>query len=137
MLAAAVEAAENRPTLLAVTVLTSMDRAQLVATGVQDSPAAQVEKLATMAIASGVEGIVCSPNEVPNLRRRLGTKPLLVIPGIRPEGAASGDQRRIATPAAAIASGASYLVVGRPITGAADPGAAARAILAEMQMASV
>jgi len=137
MLAAAVEAAENRPTLLAVTVLTSMDRAQLEATGVQDSPAAQVEKLATMAIASGVEGIVCSPNEVPNLRRRLGTKPLLVIPGIRPEGAASGDQRRIATPAAAIASGASYLVVGRPITGAADPGAAARAILAEMQMASV
>ena len=137
MLAAAVEAAENRPTLLAVTVLTSMDRAQLVATGVQDSPAAQVEKLATMAIASGVEGIVCSPNEVPNLRRRLGNKPLLVIPGIRPEGAASGDQRRIATPAAAIASGASYLVVGRPITGAADPGAAARAILAEMQMASV
>jgi orotidine-5'-phosphate decarboxylase len=137
MLAAAVEAAENRPTLLAVTVLTSMDRAQLEATGVQDSPAAQVEKLATMAIASGVEGIVCSPNEVPNLRRRLGNKPLLVIPGIRPEGAASGDQRRIATPAAAIASGASYLVVGRPITGAADPGAAARAILAEMQMASV
>jgi orotidine-5'-phosphate decarboxylase len=137
MLAAAVEAAENRPTLLAVTVLTSMDRAQLEATGVQDSPAAQVEKLATMAIASGVEGIVCSPNEVPNLRRRLGNKPLLVIPGIRPEGTASGDQRRIATPAAAIASGASYLVVGRPITGAADPGAAARAILAEMQMASV
>jgi orotidine-5'-phosphate decarboxylase len=137
MLAAAVEAAENRPTLLAVTVLTSMDRAQLEATGVQDSPAAQVEKLATMAIASGVEGIVCSPNEVPNLRRRLGNKPLLVIPGIRPEGAAGGDQRRIATPAAAIASGASYLVVGRPITGAADPGAAARAILAEMQMASV
>jgi orotidine-5'-phosphate decarboxylase len=137
MLAAAAEAAENRPALLAVTVLTSMDRAQMEATGIQDSPAAQVEKLATLAVACGIEGIVCSPVEVPNLRSRLGSEPLLVIPGIRPEGAATGDQRRIATPAAAIASGASYVVVGRPITRAADPGAAARAILAEMQPASV
>jgi orotidine-5'-phosphate decarboxylase len=136
MLAAAAEVAE-RPILLAVSVLTSMDASQLEATGIQDSPAAQVERLATMALGCGVEGIVCSPVEVANLRRRVGSKPLLVIPGIRPEGAATGDQRRIATPAEAIASGASYVVVGRPITRAADPAAAARAILAEMQMASV
>jgi orotidine-5'-phosphate decarboxylase len=137
MLSAAAEAADDRPTLLAVSVLTSMDRTQLEAIGIQDSPAAQVEKLATMALSCGVEGIVCSPIEVANLRRSLGSEPLLVIPGIRPEGAATGDQRRIATPAAAIASGASFVVVGRPITRATDPGAAARAILAEMQMVSV
>ena len=133
MLKAAVEAAESQLALLAVTVLTSMDEAQLVATGVPGTAEAQVERLATMAFACGVGGFVCSPNEVANLRSRLGSMPLLVIPGIRPEGAPVGDQRRVATPAAAIASGASYLVVGRPITRAVDPGAAARAILEEMQ----
>jgi orotidine-5'-phosphate decarboxylase len=138
MLSAAAEAAEETgPILLAVTVLTSMDDAQLAATGVAGSPAVQVETLARMACANGARGLVCSAVEVANLRNRLGGKPLLVIPGIRPEGAASGDQRRVATPGAAIAAGASYLVVGRPITRAADPGAAARAILAEMQAASV
>jgi orotidine-5'-phosphate decarboxylase len=136
MLTAAAEATD-RPTLLAVSVLTSMDRAQLEATGIQVSPAAQVEKLATMALACGVEGIVCSAVEVPNLRRRLGSEPLLVIPGIRPQGAAAGDQQRVATPAEAVTAGASFVVVGRPITRAADPGTAARTILAEMQMASV
>jgi orotidine-5'-phosphate decarboxylase len=133
MLAAAVEAADPGLALLAVTVLTSMDGAQLEATGVHGSAAAQVERLATMALAYGVRGVVCSPVEVAHLRRQLGTEPLLVIPGIRPEGSALGDQRRIATPAAAMVAGASYLVVGRPITRAANPGAAARAILAEMQ----
>ena len=137
MLEAAAAAAEEGPDLLAVTVLTSMDHTQLEATGIQDSPSVQVERLATMALNCGVEGIVCSPVEISNLRRRVGSEPLLVIPGIRPEGTASNDQRRIATPAAAIASGASYLVVGRPITQAANPFAAAQAILAEMQMASV
>jgi orotidine-5'-phosphate decarboxylase len=137
MLSAAAEAADDRPTLLAVTVLTSMDRAQLEAIGIQDSPTAQVEKLAGMALSCGVEGIVCSPVEVSTLRRSFGSEPLLVIPGIRPAGSATGDQRRIATPAEAIASGANFVVVGRPITQAADPGAAARAILAEMQMESV
>ena len=135
MLAAAVEAADPGLALLAVTVLTSMDGAQLEATGVHGSAAAQVERLATMALAYGVRGVVCSPVEVAHLRRQLGRDPLLVIPGIRPEGSAIGDQRRIATPAAAMAAGASYLVVGRPITRAANPGAAARAILAEMQSA--
>jgi orotidine-5'-phosphate decarboxylase len=139
MLIAAVEAArkmESGPALLAVTVLTSMDAAQLEATGVSASPTLQVEKLATMAMGCGVQGLVCSAVEVANLRSRLGSEPRLVIPGIRPVGAESGDQRRVATPAAAIASGANYLVVGRPITRAADPGAAARAILAEMQAAT-
>jgi len=133
MLSATVQAAESRLALLAVTVLTSMDAAQLEAIGVTGTPAAQVERLATMALACGVGGLVCSPNEVASLRKQFGSGPLLVIPGIRPEGADIGDQRRVATPAAAIASGASYLVVGRPITRAIDPEAAARAILAEMQ----
>jgi orotidine-5'-phosphate decarboxylase len=140
MLAAATEAAAESgagPILLAVTVLTSMDDGQLEATGIRASAAVQVEALAKMAYASGVQGFVCSAVEVANLRSQLGSKPLLVIPGIRPEGAATGDQKRVATPGAAIAAGASYLVVGRPITRAPDPGAAARSILAEMQAASV
>jgi orotidine-5'-phosphate decarboxylase len=139
MLEAAVRAAGESaacPALLAVTVLTSMDGAQLEATGVSGGAAEQVEKLARMALACGVQGLVCSAVEVARLRSRFGLNPLLVIPGIRPPGADNGDQRRVATPAAAIASGASYLVVGRPITRAADPGAVARAILAEMQSAT-
>jgi len=133
MMSAAAGAAESRLSLLAVTVLTSMDAAQLEAIGVTGTPAAQVERLATMSLACGVGGLVCSPNEVASLRKQFGSGPLLVIPGIRPEGADIGDQRRVATPAAAIASGASYLVVGRPITRAVDPEAAARAIFEEMQ----
>jgi orotidine-5'-phosphate decarboxylase len=133
MLAAAVEATDPGLSLLAVTVLTSMDGEQLEATGVHGSTAAQVERLATMAYAYGVRGFVCSPIEVAHLRAQLGREPLLVIPGIRPEGAVLGDQRRVATPAAAMAAGASYLVVGRPITRAVNPGAAARTILAQMQ----
>jgi orotidine-5'-phosphate decarboxylase len=133
MITAAVGAAESQLTLLAVTVLTSMDAAQLEAVGVTGTPAAQVERLATMALACGVGGFVCSPNEVASLRKRFGSEPLLVIPGIRPEGADADDQRRVATPAAAMAAGASYLVVGRPITRAEDPEAAARAIFEEMQ----
>jgi orotidine-5'-phosphate decarboxylase len=139
MLTAAVQAAGETDTslaLLAVTVLTSMEGAQLEATGVNGSAAGQVEKLASMALACGVQGLVCSAAEVASLRSRLGSGPLLVIPGIRPEGADKGDQRRVATPATAIEAGASYLVVGRPITRAADPGAAARAILAEIQGAT-
>jgi orotidine-5'-phosphate decarboxylase len=133
MLAAAVEATDPGLSLLAVTVLTSMDGEQLEATGVQGSTAVQVERLATMAYAYGVRGFVCSPVEVAHLRTQLGREPLLVIPGIRPEGAVLGDQRRVATPAAAMAAGASYLVVGRPITRAVNPGAATRMILAQMQ----
>ncbi len=139
MLSAAAEAAGETaagPALLAVTVLTSMDASQLAATGIGASPGEQVERLAGMAMACGMQGLVCSPVEVESLRRQLGKEPLLVIPGIRPAGAETGDQRRVATPRSAIASGASYLVVGRPITRAADPAAAAKGIMAEIESAS-
>jgi len=120
------------PELLAVTVLTSMDAAQLTASGVERSPAQQVELLAQMGLEAGIRGFVCSPEEVSRLRALTGPEGVLVIPGIRPAGAAIGDQKRIATPAEALRAGASYLVVGRPITQASDPAKAAEAILDEM-----
>jgi orotidine-5'-phosphate decarboxylase len=135
MLAAASAALEGRtdpPQLLAVTVLTSMDQAQLGAIGLKRSPAAQVELLARMGLAAGIHGFVCSPQEVAALRALTGPQGVLVIPGIRPAGAATGDQKRIATPADALRASASYLVVGRPITQAPDPAEAAEAILKEM-----
>lgn len=135
MMSAAAEAAActpNAPRLLAVTVLTSMDTAQLHGIGVPDAPAVQVLRLARLAASAGIDGLVCSPEEVRQLRTELPGDPLLVVPGIRPAGATAGDQRRIATPASAIADGASMLVVGRPITQAANPAAAAEAILAEI-----
>lgn len=135
MLRAAREAAEavpGAPKLLAVTVLTSMDSAQLAATGVEREPAAQVELLARMGLEAGIDGFVSSPKEVRALRAMVGPAGTLVIPGIRPAGAALGDQSRVATPAAALRDGASYLVVGRPITQADDPAQAVEAILAEM-----
>ena len=138
MMRAAADAAatlSTAPTLLAVTVLTSMDARQLRGTGVPDSPAAQVHRLAILAKASGINGIVCSPQEVHEVRQIMGSDATLVTPGIRPEGGERGDQRRVATPAAALASGASMLVVGRPITQAKDPADAAREILKEMAAA--
>ncbi len=135
MLAAAAEAAAatpDSPKLLAVTVLTSMDAAQLAGIGVVETPGAQVLRLAGLARTAGIDGLVSSSDEVRRIRVHMGEKPLLVIPGIRSSGAEHGDQRRVATPAAAIANGASMLVVGRPITQARDPGAAVDAILAEM-----
>ncbi len=136
MLQAAAEAAAglpNPPGLLAVTVLTSMDQAQLTAIGVWQSPQEEVLLLARMAFANGITGFVCSPEEAGTLRSALHGA-VLVTPGIRPAGAALGDQKRIATPAAALAAGASYLVVGRPITQAANPAQAANAILDEMKL---
>jgi orotidine-5'-phosphate decarboxylase len=135
MLAAAQEALAglaNPPQLLAVTVLTSMDQAQTTAVGLSRTPAEQVELLARMGLEAGIRGFVCSPQEVSTLRTLTGPGGVLVIPGIRPAGAATGDQKRIATPADALRNGASYLVVGRPITQAPDPAQAAEAILAEM-----
>jgi orotidine-5'-phosphate decarboxylase len=134
MLNAAAEATAkaNGPELLAVTVLTSFDAAQLACTGVSDALPAQVLRLARMAEAAGIHGMVCSPEEVSNLRAELASNSLLVIPGIRPASAEHGDQRRVATPASAIRAGASKLVVGRPITQAVNPAAAAEAILAEI-----
>jgi orotidine-5'-phosphate decarboxylase len=135
MMTAAAEAASApaSPRLLAVTVLTSMDRSELAGIGITVSPADQVLRLAKLAQASGIDGMVCSPEEVATLRKETGPDTLLVIPGIRPAGTEAGDQRRIATPAQAIAEGASMLVVGRPITRAADPAAAAQAILEEIE----
>ncbi len=134
MIAAAREAAETagtaRPLLLAVTVLTSLDDAALAATGVPDGAARQVERLARLALAAGADGLVCSPHEVALLRAALGPAPVLVVPGIRPEGAARGDQARTMTPAQAVTAGADWIVVGRPITGAAGHVAAAAAIAA-------
>jgi len=129
---AALEGLTDPPKLLAVTVLTSMDAGQLRATGLDRSPAAQVELLARMGLDAGIRGFVCSPQEVAGLRALTGPEGILVVPGIRPAGAATGDQKRIATPAEALRQGASYLVVGRPITQASDPAAAAEAILKEM-----
>ncbi|MFP5275738.1 MAG: orotidine-5'-phosphate decarboxylase [Acidobacteriota bacterium] len=132
---AALEGVANPPQLLAVTVLTSMDQAQASAVGLNRSPAEQVELLARMGMEAGIRGFVCSPEEVARLRSLTGPDGVLVIPGIRPAGAAIGDQKRIATPADALRQGASYLVVGRPITQAAEPARAAEAILKEMAKA--
>ena len=129
---AALEGVPDAPQLLAVTVLTSMDQRQLDGVGVGRTAAEQVELLARMGLEAGIRGFVCSPEEVARLRALTGPEGVLVIPGIRPAGAAVGDQKRIATPADALRQGASYLVVGRPITQAPDPAAAAEAILAEM-----
>lgn len=138
MLAAAHTALDglaHPPRLLAVTVLTSMDQSQLAAIGLSRSPADQVDLLARMGLAAGIDGFVCSPQEVAALRAFAGPDAALVVPGIRPAGAAVGDQKRIATPADALRNGASYLVVGRPITQAKDPAKAANAILEEMSEA--
>ncbi len=138
MLAAARSALEgvaDAPQLLAVTVLTSMDQAQLMTVGVGRTPAEQVELLARAGLDAGMRGFVCSPEEAGRLRALTGPEGVLVIPGIRPAGSAVGDQRRMATPGDALRQGASYLVVGRPITQAADPAAAADAVLREMTKA--
>jgi len=135
MLAAAREALQgvaNPPELLAVTVLTSMDAAALRAAGLDRPPAEQVELLAKMCPAAGIRGFVCSPQEVSALRRLTGPGGVLVVPGIRPAGANTGDQKRIAAPAYALQQGASFVVVGRPITQAPNPAQAAQAILEEM-----
>lgn len=123
-------------TLLAVTVLTSMDQAALGEVGVNGSPRDQVLRLAELATAAGIPGLVCSAEEVGTLREQLGPDVVLVVPGIRSAGAAAGDQRRVATAKAAIRAGASMLVVGRPITQATDPAAAFASLLEEISRAA-
>jgi len=137
MRAAALAASRpESPRLLAVSVLTSIDAADLSATGVPDSPETQVLRLAKLAQAAGISGLVCSPQEVASVRQVMGPDALLVIPGVRPAGSAgSDDQARTATAAEAIARGASMLVVGRPITQAADPSKAAASLLTEIASA--
>ncbi|MFT8484367.1 MAG: orotidine-5'-phosphate decarboxylase [Gluconobacter cerinus] len=123
---------EKRPKLLAVTVLTSMDEAGLRETGVEATPREQVLRLGKLAIRAGADGLVCSAHEITLLRDALGDDPVLVVPGIRPEGSASNDQKRIMTPTQAAKAGADWIVVGRPITRSPNPAKAAAAIMAEL-----
>ena len=140
MIRAAADAAaafgETGPKILAVTVLTSLDAGDLADIGVAGrTPAEQVQAMGRLALANGAAGIVCSPKEVRAMREILGSAALLVTPGVRPAGAAVGDQKRVATPGDAVRHGSTHLVVGRPILAAEDPVAAARAIAAEMAAA--
>ena len=136
MMRAAAEAAAvaggKRPLVVAVTVLTSLADAELAETGIAGAAADQALRLAKLAEASGLDGVVCSPREAAMLRQALGKDFKLVVPGIRPAGAAGDDQKRVMTPREALAAGADYLVIGRPITAAADPADAARRIAAEL-----
>jgi len=135
MVRAAVDAAKVRPDLmvLAVTVLTSMDGHDLETIGIRGSMEDSVVRLATIALAQGCQGVVTSAREAFTLRAKLGDQFAIVTPGVRPAGSSVEDQVRVVTPAEAIASGASHIVVGRPITEAADPAAEARAILGQIR----
>ena len=125
-----------RSKVLAISVLTSIDATILSQIGVTSTPEESVLRLVRLAESSGVDGVVASPNEIETIRHAVpNTRFLIVTPGIRPATISTGDQKRVATPQAAIAAGASYLVVGRPITGAPDPLAAAHEIIAEMERA--
>ena len=135
MLRAAVDAARNmNPSLmvLAVTVLTSLDDSDLEKMGVRGKVVDQVLRLSALAIADGCHGVVASAQEATELRNELDGEFLIVTPGVRPAGMGRGDQVRVVTPAEAIAAGATHIVVGRPITQAADPAAEARAILGQI-----
>ena len=132
MRAAAKAAAGSGLGILGVTVLTSMDDGDLREAGYGKGAAELVAMRAQHARDAGIAGVVCSPHEAAIARRVLGPKMAIVTPGVRPAGAALGDQKRAATPEAALAAGATHLVVGRPITAAADPAQAARDVLAEM-----
>ena len=132
---AAAEREGDRTRLVAISVLTSMDQEALASIGVDAPVADEVARLAKLAVGAGSDGIVCSPQEAADMRALLGPDALIVTPGVRPAGAALGDQKRVATPAAAIAAGASKLVIGRPITQAEDPAAAMDAIVAELTQA--
>ena len=138
--AAATEAAEqrgcSRPKLLAVTVLTSLDDDDLTAVGQSVPAELQVVRLALLAQSCGMDGVVCSAREIEPIRKACGADFILVVPGIRPAGSDHGDQKRVVTPAAAITSGATCLVVGRPISQAAVPLQAATDILAEINGAA-
>ena len=136
MRAAVTARGKARLRLLAVTVLTSMDGSDLAAAGYGGSVGDLVARRAAEAREAGMDGIVAAPSEAAAVRAIVGPDIAIVTPGIRPAGADAGDQKRIATPAAAIQAGADYLVVGRPITSAADPKSAADAIVAEISLAS-
>jgi orotidine-5'-phosphate decarboxylase len=135
MIAAAAQAAAElpmRPKILAVTVLTSLDASALSDIGVAGGTTQQVLRLARLALGAGADGLICSAHELPALRDAFGASPLLVVPGIRPAGSPAGDQARTMTPQDAVAAGADYIVVGRPITAAENPAAAAAVIAASL-----
>jgi orotidine-5'-phosphate decarboxylase len=133
--AGAARSCENPPLIVAVTALTSLDQSDLTALGVTRDLKEHARALGRLAIDSGIDGLVCSPHEAGALRSDLGPDPVLVTPGIRmPEGDV-GDQKRVATPADAVAAGSNFLVVGRPIVQADDPGQAATRILKNMETA--
>jgi len=140
MLVAAREALariEPHPLLIAVTLLTSVDSRALADLPVAGTPESIARRLAVLARDCGLDGVVCSSTDLPSIRAACGPRFLTVVPGIRPAGAEAGDQKRVATPAAAIRAGADILVVGRPVTAAPDPDAALDAILAEIESASM
>jgi orotidine-5'-phosphate decarboxylase len=130
---AAASAGPDHPLILAVTVLTSLTQNDLHSIGIPATAAEQVLRLGRMAIESGADGLVCSPHEVAMLRQALGPTIKLIVPGIRPAGAATGDQARTMTPSEAVAAGADWIVVGRPITESANPAASAADIAATIQ----
>ena len=131
---AAAQEMDNPPLVLGVTVLTSMDGNDLNEIGITEDPTAQVERLAQLAGEAGLRGLVCSPREISTLRKVLPREMQLVTPGIRPKGSDADDQKRTLTPAEAITAGADWLVIGRPITAAKNPRAAAEAILKELSL---
>jgi orotidine-5'-phosphate decarboxylase len=138
MMRAAVDAAAKsklRPAVLGVTILTSLDDAALVSIGQLGPAQEQTLRLARLAKRAGLDGVVCSPQDAGAVRDVCGTEFLIVTPGIRPSGVGLADQRRVTTPAAAVQAGADILVVGRPVTEAPDPAAAAKAILSELAVA--
>lgn len=136
MLQAAIDASDrvaqitgkDRPLVIGVTLLTSLDQDDISLIGFQDTVQDQVLRLADLAQSAGLDGVVCSPFEIAPIRKKLGDDLTLVVPGIRPEGSEQGDQKRILTPKEALKRGADYLVIGRPITEAADRAAAAQTI---------
>jgi orotidine-5'-phosphate decarboxylase len=128
-------ARDSRPLLVAVTLLTSMGEDDIAEIGLSGTPADSVSRLAQLAADSGMDGVVCSPQEAGLIRHQVGEGFLLVTPGVRPNSAASDDQKRVMTPTDAISSGADYLVIGRPITAAPDPLQSLQAILSDISVA--
>jgi len=139
MLKAAAEAAAafgpNRPKLVAVTTLTSLNQDDFIDLGIMRTVSDQALALTEMALTCGIDGVVTSVHEAPQLRSRFGSAPILVTPGIRPAGGDVGDQKRVASPTVAVKAGSTYLVIGRPIVEAANPFEAARTIQAEIDLA--
>lgn len=128
----AIAQCEHQPLLIGVTILTSLSRQDIAEVGLDIEPAEQVQRLASLAQDSGLDGVVCSPLEVAMLKQSLGQDFCLVTPGVRPVGSAIGDQQRVMTPSQAISAGSDYLVIGRPVTGANEPVTALRAIISDL-----